>query len=49
MKSRKSICRRRLVESLIGPVMSTIFHVALIVVLSILVKDKYKVEPAESK
>ncbi|MCH2208422.1 MAG: terpene cyclase/mutase family protein [Lentisphaerales bacterium] len=39
--------RKRFIESLIGPVMSTFFHVALIIALSILIKDKYKVEPAE--
>ena len=39
--------RKRLIESLIGPVFSTFFHIALIVALSFLIKDKYKAEPAE--
>ncbi|MCH2208820.1 MAG: hypothetical protein MK132_23570 [Lentisphaerales bacterium] len=39
--------RRRLIESLIGPVISTIFHVGLIVILAIFITDKYKSEPAE--
>ena len=34
--------RRRLIESLIGPVISTIFHVGLIIILAIFITDKYK-------
>ena len=36
--------RRRLMESLIGPVVSTIFHVALVAILAILITDKFQVE-----
>ena len=39
--------RRRLMESLIGPVISTLFHVALIVILALLITDKYKPDVAE--
>ena len=39
--------RRRLIESLIGPVISTIFHVCIITILSIFITDKYESEPAE--
>ena len=39
--------KRRLVESLIGPVISTIFHVALIVILAIFITDKYKPDVPE--
>lgn len=39
--------RRRLIESLTGPIISTVFHVALIVALAFLIKDQYKQEAAE--
>jgi hypothetical protein len=39
--------RRRLIESLIGPVISTFFHVALIVILALFITDKYKPDVAE--
>ena len=39
--------RRRLVESLIGPVISTVFHVVLIVILAVFITDKYKEEVPE--
>ncbi|MCH2209099.1 MAG: hypothetical protein MK132_24990 [Lentisphaerales bacterium] len=39
--------RKRLIETLIGPVISPLFHVGLIIVLAILVTDKYKKEAAE--
>ena len=39
--------RRRLIESLIGPVISTVFHVVLIVILAIFITDKYKEEVPE--
>ena len=39
--------RRRLIESLIGPVTSTVFHLILIIVLALVIKDKYKPEVAE--
>ena len=34
--------RRRLIESLIGPVISTVFHVVLIIILAIFITDKVK-------
>jgi hypothetical protein len=34
--------RKRLIESLIGPIVSTFFHVALIIILAIFITDKYK-------
>ncbi|MCM8532419.1 MAG: hypothetical protein NE330_14745 [Lentisphaeraceae bacterium] len=36
--------RKRLIESLIGPVISTLFHVVLIIILAVLITDKYKQE-----
>ncbi|MCM8539600.1 MAG: hypothetical protein NE328_04945 [Lentisphaeraceae bacterium] len=39
--------RRRLIESLIGPIVSTIFHVLLIIVLAIFITDKVKEPIAE--
>ncbi|MCM8534164.1 MAG: hypothetical protein NE330_23580, partial [Lentisphaeraceae bacterium] len=36
-----------LIESFIGPVISTIFHVALIIILAVLITDKYKEEAPE--
>ena len=39
--------RQRLKETLIGPVISTLFHIGLIIALAILVTDKYKKEVAE--
>ena len=39
--------RKRLIESLIGPVISTIFHVGLIVILAVMITDKYKEEVPE--
>ena len=39
--------RKRLIESLIGPVVSTVFHVVLIIVLAILITDKVKEPIAE--
>ena len=38
--------RKRLVESLIGPIISTAFHVVLIVILAIFITDQF-IEPAE--
>jgi hypothetical protein len=34
--------RRRLIESLIGPIVSTVFHVILIIILAIFITDKVK-------
>ncbi|MCM8532271.1 MAG: hypothetical protein NE330_14005 [Lentisphaeraceae bacterium] len=34
--------KKKLIESLIGPVISTIFHVILIIILAIFITDKYK-------
>jgi len=39
--------RRRLIESLIGPVISTVFHVVLIIILAIFITDKVKEPVAE--
>ncbi|MCH2204861.1 MAG: terpene cyclase/mutase family protein [Lentisphaerales bacterium] len=39
--------RCRLIESLVGPVSSTVFHMALIIILAFLFKDKYKAEAHE--
>lgn len=39
--------KKRLRETLLGPIISTVFHVALIIVLAIMVTDKFKQEPAE--
>ena len=39
--------KRRLIESLIGPIVSTIFHVLLIIVLAIFITDKVKEPVAE--
>ena len=39
--------KKRLIESLIGPVISTLFHVFLIIILAILITDKYKEEVPE--
>ena len=39
--------RKRLIESLIGPVVSTIFHVVLIIALAIMITDQYKPEAAD--
>ena len=39
--------RKRLIEALIGPIVSTVFHVILIVVLAILITDEYKQQVAE--
>ena len=39
--------KKRLIESLIGPVVSTVFHIGLIVVLAIMITDKFKDEPPE--
>jgi hypothetical protein len=39
--------RKRLMESLIGPVISTVFHIGLIVILAIFITDKYKEEAPE--
>ena len=39
--------RKRLIESLTGPVISTVFHIGLIVILAILITDKYKQEAPE--
>lgn len=36
--------KKRLIESLIGPIVSTVFHIALIIILSIFITDKYKEE-----
>ncbi|MCH2208777.1 MAG: hypothetical protein MK132_23340 [Lentisphaerales bacterium] len=37
--------KKRLIESLIGPVISTAFHLALIIILAIMITDKFKKEP----
>ena len=39
--------RKRLIESLIGPVVSTLFHIALIIVLAIFITDTVKEPVAE--
>ncbi|MCH2209523.1 MAG: terpene cyclase/mutase family protein [Lentisphaerales bacterium] len=39
--------RKRLFESLVGPCLSTVFHVALIAILAIAISDKYKHESPE--
>ena len=39
--------KKRLIESLIGPVISTVFHVVLIIILAIFITDKYKQEVPE--
>ena len=39
--------RRRLKETLIGPVISTVFHIGLILILAIFIVDKYKKEAPE--
>jgi hypothetical protein len=39
--------RRRLIESLIGPIVSTVFHVVLIVILAIFITDQVKEPVAE--
>ena len=39
--------RKRLIESLIGPCASTIFHIALIIILALVITDKYKEPVAE--
>ena len=41
--------KRRLMESLVGPVVSTVFHVVLVIVLAILITDKVKEPVAEIK
>ena len=38
--------RKRLIESLIGPVVSTAFHVVMIIVLAIIITDKISVKKA---
>ncbi|MCH2205314.1 MAG: terpene cyclase/mutase family protein [Lentisphaerales bacterium] len=47
MEIQEEYRRRRLIESLVGPVISTLFHVGLIIILAIFITDKYKSEPAE--
>ena len=42
---REAYYKKRLIESLIGPVISCIFHILLIITLAILITDEYK-EPA---
>ena len=39
--------KKRLMESLIGPVISTVFHVLLMIILAIMITDKYKPEVPE--
>ncbi|MCM8533859.1 MAG: hypothetical protein NE330_22030 [Lentisphaeraceae bacterium] len=39
--------KKKLIESLIGPTVSTVFHVALIIVLALLLTDQYKDEVSE--
>ena len=39
--------RKRLIESLIGPVVSTVFHVLLIIVLAVVITDQFKEEAPE--
>ena len=39
--------QKRLIESLIGPVLSTLFHLGLIIALAFLITDKYKTEASE--
>ncbi|MCM8524996.1 MAG: hypothetical protein NE327_00655 [Lentisphaeraceae bacterium] len=47
MEIQEEYRRRRLIESLIGPIVSTIFHVLLIIVLAIFITDKVKEPVAE--
>ena len=39
--------KRRLLESLIGPIASTLFHLALIIILAFVITDKYSKQPPE--
>ena len=39
--------RKRLIESLIGPLVSTVFHILLVIILAILITDKLKEPVAE--
>ena len=41
--------RKKLIESLIGPIVSTIFHILLMIILAILVTDKVKNQTTEIK
>ena len=41
--------RRRLKEVLLGPIISTVFHIALIIILALLITDTFKEEMAEIK
>ncbi|MCH2204341.1 MAG: hypothetical protein MK132_00500 [Lentisphaerales bacterium] len=47
LEIQKEYRKKRLMESITGPIVSTLFHVALIVILAIIIKDKYKQEAAE--
>ena len=44
---QKQFRKKRLIETLIGPVVSTLFHISLIVLLAVLITDKYKEEIPE--
>ena len=39
--------KRRLLESLIGPIASSLFHLALIIILALVITDKYSKQPPE--
>ena len=39
--------KKRLIETLVGPVTSTVFHLVLIILLAFLIKDKYSQQPPE--
>lgn len=39
--------KKRLIESLIGPMISTVFHIVLIIILAVMITDKYKKEIPE--
>jgi hypothetical protein len=41
--------RRRLKEALVGPILSSVFHIGLIIVLALVITDTYKKETAEIK
>ncbi|MCM8535174.1 MAG: terpene cyclase/mutase family protein [Lentisphaeraceae bacterium] len=47
LEIRNQYYKQRLKESLVGPVISTLFHVVLIIVLAIMITDKYQPQKAE--
>ena len=47
LEIRDRYYKQRLKESLVGPAISTIFHVGLIIILAILITDKYQPQKAE--